>query len=374
MRTKGLKIAFLTVVLIISIISLSATAADDVKATNYPFFTKVNVSGGTSTPSPVDLLLGSITGTGDEQENLVLLDTDNAKTASGSWIKPIPVQFIRNAGQAGDEVRFEIVSETGSIFFTDYKTVFALSSPDNPGDSEVFSQQFAGATTTVVEGIKPLPGKVNFFIGSNQNNWYTNVDTYEGIHYIDLYPGIDLIYQGIEGNLKSEFLLAPHSDPGLIRIQYEGISSIAKGGDGSLVISTRSGTFKELKPDAYQMINGQKMAVSVDYTIVSPNEMGFRVGNYDNNYPLVIDPVMRYGIYLAGIGVADARAVTKDPDGNAYVAGRTYTGFTLPGPGEVVEKTGTDAIVVKINADGSAPLDKDVPRGEQERRCCRNCP
>ena len=119
MRTKGLKIAFLTVVLIISIISLSAAAADDVKATNYPFFTKGNVSGGTSAPSPVDLLLGSITGTGDEQENLVLLDPDNAKTASGSWIKPIPVQFIRNAGQAGEGVRFEIVSETGSIFFTD---------------------------------------------------------------------------------------------------------------------------------------------------------------------------------------------------------------------------------------------------------------
>ena len=46
-------------------------------------------------------------------------------------------------------------------------------------------------------------------------------------------------------------------------------------------------------------------------------------------HPLVIDPVMKYGIYLAGIGVADARAITKDPDGNAYVAGRTYTGFTL---------------------------------------------
>ena len=101
MRTKGLKIAFLTVVLIISIISLSATAADDVKATNYPFFTKVNVSGGTSTPSPVDLLLGSITGTGDEQENLVF-DADNYKTPSGTWVKTMPVQFIRNAGQAGE--------------------------------------------------------------------------------------------------------------------------------------------------------------------------------------------------------------------------------------------------------------------------------
>ena len=95
MRTKGLKIAFLTVVLIISIISLSAAAADDVKATNYSFFTKGNVSGGNTTPSPVDLLLGSITGTDDERENLVLLDADNAKTASGSWIKPIPVQFIQ---------------------------------------------------------------------------------------------------------------------------------------------------------------------------------------------------------------------------------------------------------------------------------------
>ena len=110
----------------------------------------------------------------------------------------------------------------------------------------------------------------------------------------------------------------------------------------------------------------RNVPVTVDYNIVSPNEVGFNVGNYDKNYPLVIDPVMKYGIYLAGIGVADARAVTRDPDGNAYVAGRTYTGFTLPGPGEVVETTGTDAIVVKINADGSAPLYSYIPWGEQE--------
>ena len=80
------------------------------------------------------------------------------------------------------------------------------------------------------------------------------------------------------------------------------------------------------------------------------------VANYDRNLALVIDPVMRYGIYLAGIGVADAKAITKDPDGNAYVAGRTYTGFTLSGPGVAVGSTGSDAIVVKINPDGSAPL------------------
>ena len=104
------------------------------------------------------------------------------------------------------------------------------------------------------------------------------------------------------------------------------------------------------------MIGGRKVPVTVTYNIVSSNEVGFNVADYDRSQPLIIDPVMRYGIYLAGIGVADARAITKDSDGNAYVAGRTYTCFTLPGAGEAVESTGTDAIVVKINPDGSTPL------------------
>ena len=53
MQTKGLKIAFLTVVLIIGIISLSAAVADDVKATNYPFITKGVENGVTNSPFTV---------------------------------------------------------------------------------------------------------------------------------------------------------------------------------------------------------------------------------------------------------------------------------------------------------------------------------
>ena len=144
--------------------------------------------------------------------------------------------------------------------------------------------------------------------------------------------------------------------PSLIRIKYQGVTGIAKGNDGSLVVTTRSGSFTELAPDAYQMIAGQKTPVSVSYNIISPNEVGFTVGAYDKSQQLVIDPVMKYGIYLAGIGVADARAITKDSDGDAYVAGKTYTGFSLSGTDEAPEITGSDAVVVKINPDGSAPL------------------
>ena len=282
MRTKGLKVAFLAVVLVIGILSLSAAAADDVKATNYPFITKGTESGGINTSSPLNLPVQSITGTGDESEILVSGE-DNVKAPSSSWIKPMPVQFIRNAGQAGEGVQFEIVSESGSIFFTDQKTVFVLSQPDVPGGGTiVFSHQFVGASSApVVEGIKPLFGKVNFFIGNNRNNWITNVDTYQGITYHDLYPGIDLTYEGTNGDLKSEFVIGSQGDPANIRMRYDGVTGIAKGNDGSLIVSTRSGSFTELAPDAYQVISGRKVPVIINYKLFSVNEVGFDVAGYD---------------------------------------------------------------------------------------------
>jgi PKD repeat protein len=151
-------------------------------------------------------------------------------------------------------------------------------------------------------------------------------------------------------------VLGPQGNPSLIRIKYQGITGITNGKDGSLVVTTSSGKFTELAPDAYQMIGGQEKPVSVSYNILSPTEVGFNVGTYDRSQPLVIDPVMQYGIYLAGIGVADARAITKDSDGDVYVAGKTYTGFSLSGTDDEPEVTGSDAVVVKINPDGSAPL------------------
>ncbi|MBP7120556.1 MAG: SBBP repeat-containing protein, partial [Methanolinea sp.] len=69
------------------------------------------------------------------------------------------------------------------------------------------------------------------------------------------------------------------------------------------------------------------------------------------------DPVMKYGIYLRGIGLAYGRAIAVDDAKNTYVTGESF-----PAPYEMAENSygisgdGTDVVVAKINADGTAPV------------------
>lgn len=68
-----------------------------------------------------------------------------------------------------------------------------------------------------VVGTTPLPGVAHFFFGDRPEQQYTNVPTYGGIRYQDVYPGIDLRYDGSTGQLKSTYVVAPGVDPAQIR-------------------------------------------------------------------------------------------------------------------------------------------------------------
>ena len=53
-----------------------------------------------------------------------------------------------------------------------------------------------GNPASAAASLQELPGKVNYFVGSDPREWRTNIPTYAEIAYHDLYPGIDLVYHG----------------------------------------------------------------------------------------------------------------------------------------------------------------------------------
>src|ERR1017187_773829 len=59
----------------------------------------------------------------------------------------------------------------------------------------------------------PLPGKVNYFIGSDSRRWQTDVPTFGAVRYPRIYPGIDLVYYGQQGRLEFDFKVQAGSDP-----------------------------------------------------------------------------------------------------------------------------------------------------------------
>ena len=51
-----------------------------------------------------------------------------------------------------------------------------------------------------VSGLDELPGKTNYFIGNDPKKWRTNVANYAKVKYANVYPGVDLVYYGNQGN------------------------------------------------------------------------------------------------------------------------------------------------------------------------------
>jgi len=69
-----------------------------------------------------------------------------------------------------------------------------------------------------VTGLEELPGKSNYFIGNDPKKWRTNVPNYAKVKYANVYPGVDLVYYGNQGQLEYDFVVQPGADPHSIQL------------------------------------------------------------------------------------------------------------------------------------------------------------
>src|SRR5207237_9561186 len=80
------------------------------------------------------------------------------------------------------------------------------------------------------------------------------------------------------------------------------------------------------------------------FVIRRNREVGFDIPHYDASQPLIIDPTLVYSTYVGGISAGPSTGIAVDAAGNTYLAGQVSGGGT------------TDAVVMKINAAGTAVL------------------
>ncbi len=304
----------------------------------------------------------------------------------------LPLSFVPNVGQTDPAVRFQAHSMGSTLFFTPNEVVLSLMTNDQRrrindqspetlhlrpsfvlGRSSVMHLRFEGANPTPeMVGADRLPGAVNYFIGDDPSRWRTNLPTYGGIIYQELYPGIDLHYEGRIGTagqaslLKGTYTVAPGADPTRIRWHYAGAASVRLDPTtGNLLIELPSSNIIpnsqsqliERAPIAWQSINGRRVPVSVRYAVAADGGTGFVLGHYDPAYPLTLDPALTYSTYLGGSGYDYGYDIALDADGNAYVIGYTNSvDFPTKNPAQPDFGGGMgagDAFVVKLNPTGS---------------------
>jgi hypothetical protein len=243
--------------------------------------------------------------------------------------------------------------------------------PESPTQQLQLQLRLAGANPdAAVSGLDRKPGMSNYFIGKDPANWHTSVPHFARVQMAGVYPGVDLIFYGNPEQLEYDFRVAPGADPQVIALQPSDLVSSAIDGDGNLVLSTAAGDVRLKHPEAYQEIDGARRSIPSKFHITAANMITFELGTYDHAHPLIIDPVLTYGVSFGGDDGSQAIGIDIDAAGNAYVAGNTCsTDFpTGTGPFQIFQgnpelSACQEAFVLKLDPTGSTLLYSDFIGG-----------
>ena len=285
----------------------------------------------------------------------------------------LPLSFEPNRGQAGNQVRFLSRGPGYSYLLLDRELVFQFQSgefsrgselPGATGGMSALSMRLVdGRPRPEIGGLKRLRSKSHYLRGTDPRQWHIDVPTFSKVRYQQVYPGIDLIFYGNGRRLEFDFLLDSGADPGAIRLHFAGSGGIpvrprlSLDEQGNLVLP---GDLRLMRPLAFQEVGGVRREVRVQYELGGNGEVGFRLGRYDLDRPLVIDPVLTYS--ASGIG---GLAVAVDREGNAYVTGISNPAFltssgalqSLHSEGECYDGPNLvrcpDVLLAKLNAEGT---------------------
>ena len=159
--------------------------------------------------------------------------------------------------------------------------------------------------------------------GKNPDTWASKVPVFASLRYHELYHGVDMFLYQTEDHLKYEFVIAPYTNPDVIRIQYEGLKSISLAGD-MLMMQTYVSRIYEAAPFAYQLLpSGDTVKVSCRYSLKG-KEMSFVIGKYDPALPLIIDPTLIFSHYSGSSADNWGYTATYDYAGCLYGGGIAF--------------------------------------------------
>jgi uncharacterized repeat protein (TIGR01451 family) len=289
----------------------------------------------------------------------------DAQVRAHSLLSGLPLRFEPNQGQgnldpADSRARF-VARGPGFGLFLGYKgaTLTLLSRDRSRQNSaaraDVVEMKLSGANQApTLTGLNLLPGKSNYLLGNEPKNWRTRVPQYARVRYESVYPGIDLVFYGDQGQLEYDFQVRPGADPAQAELEFRGADEVQLQ-DGALVIRTGQGSVALQAPRVYQEIAGEKRSVDGKFVLRGANRAGFAIGSYDRSRELIIDPILTFSTYFGGIGDERTTSVAVDGTGNIYLAGSTTSADLPTTLGTTLTGAGPNVYVAKITPPHGSP-------------------
>ncbi len=232
-------------------------------------------------------------------------------------------------------------------------------------DHHSFVVDFLGANKATVVGKDSLIEVRNYIKGNDPSKWVQKVRAFQQIDYLNIYPNTDLSIFQKNGKTKYEFIAKPGSKPQKIRLQYSGASKVYLNGE-QLVIQTTLGNVIEDPPFAYQTIGDKRVEVACHY-VLKDSTLRYKLGKYDKNYPLVIDPKLIFSTSSGSLADNWGNTACYDRRGNLYTGGTLFAtasgtfgtrlpnGFptTLGAFQDTIQGGDTDMGIMKFDSSGT---------------------
>jgi hypothetical protein len=271
-------------------------------------------------------------------------------------LNSLPISFEKNHGQTDLGVRYLAHVGNNAVYFTPGEAVLALYSRNSQKKAEVsvLRMKWIGANPhPEMLAERPLPGRINYLIGKDPANWHTNLPTFARVRYRSLFPGVDAVFYGKNGEIEYDLVLAPGRDPKEISFGLEGAQSMRLASNGDLVLKLANGEVRQRRPRVYQLNNSARRLLAAHYVIHQDKTIGYEVAGADQKLPLIIDPTLTYSTFIGSDTDDSVNSVAVDQFGQAYITGSTVFGFPTKNPAQG-NQLGADAFVTKFSASGGA--------------------
>jgi len=269
----------------------------------------------------------------------------------------LPLSFEPNRGQTDSQVQFLSRGPGYAVFFTKDETVISLK--DTKTSNAVVRMRFIGGTNSAsVHPSDALPNTTNYLIGNDSSKWLTGLAQYAKLRYENVYPGIDVLYQGNQKQLRYDFIVKPGASAGAIQMAFEGADNVSLNQDGDLVLTIAGKHIVTTKPYTYQEDAGARKEVASHF-VVKDGRVTFELAKYDATKDLVIDPSVDFVSYLGGtlndsingVALVNPTLTISSPPSSYFVAGTTVSP-TFPTTAGVLPTCGAGGLPAGCDPNG----------------------
>ncbi|MFA5927235.1 MAG: hypothetical protein WCT32_04070 [Patescibacteria group bacterium] len=137
----------------------------------------------------------------------------------------------------------------------------------------------------------------DYYQYSRSARWRYGQPAHKMVVYQNMYPNVDVAYQGDQRRFGYDFWVRPGGNPNNVVLAFNNVGQVNVAPNGELVLVIDGRQLRCARPSVYQNYNGARQTVPVNYRAYPDNRVGFDFGQYDPNQNLYMDPIYFDPIY-----------------------------------------------------------------------------